>query len=96
LNKKKNAIHESLVEAFQAIAPFASVGWVFAVSVAVCTALGWWIDTRIGTKPYFLLGGAVFGIIIGIYNLAVVVKELNEESKKKTEAENNSEKTPHT
>ncbi len=96
MEKKKQTIPESLAEAYQSIAPFASVGWVFAVSVAVCTALGWWFDTRIDTEPYFTLGGAVFGIIIGLYNLVVIVRELDEKEKKNLKAENSSEKSSST
>ncbi len=96
MEKKKSGIHQSLAEAYQAIAPYASVGWVFAVSVAVCTALGWWFDSRIGTEPFFTLGGAVFGIIIGLYNLVVIVKELDEKAKKNVKAENSNEKSSTT
>lgn len=95
MEKKKNGIQQSLVEAYQAIAPFASVGWVFAVSVSVCMALGWWFDTRAGTQPFFTLGGAVFGIIIGMYNLVAIVKELDEKAKKNVKAENSDEKSTH-
>ncbi len=91
MEKKKTTIHESLAEAYQSIAPFASVGWVFAVSVAVCTALGWWLDIKTGFKPFCTLGGAVFGIGIGIYNLVVIVRELDGKPKNDTPTESSND-----
>ncbi len=37
--------------------------------VAALTALGWWIDGKLGTSPWCTLTGAAIGIIGGLYNL---------------------------
>lgn len=86
MNKKKIGLSQSLGEAYQAIAPYASAGWVFVVSVVVCIALGWWFDGKTGVKPLFTLCGAALGIGIGIYNLVILARQINttqKENKKK-------------
>ncbi len=88
MEKKKNGIHQSLAEAYQAIAPYASAGWVFAVSVIVSIALGWWFDGRIGTRPVFTVCGAVFGIGVGIYNLILLTRQIDQ----KTDTKRNKKK----
>ena len=77
MNKKRATIGQSLGEAYQAIAPYASAGWVFVVSVTVCVTLGWWLDKRTGVTPLFTLIGAALGIGIGIYNLVVLARQIN-------------------
>ena len=42
-----------------------SIGIVFVVSVAFMLLLGWIADWMFGTKPWGLVGGIVFGSIIG-------------------------------
>jgi F0F1-type ATP synthase assembly protein I len=37
--------------------------------VAALTALGWWADGKLGTRPWLTLAGAAMGIIGGLYNL---------------------------
>lgn len=81
---KKSAVLESLGEAYQVMAPYGSVGWVFAVSVVVSMALGWWLDRRVNTKPLFTLCGAVLGIGTGIYNLIVVARGVSGKGERDT------------
>ena len=77
-----NLIRKSLAEAYQALAPVMAVGWVFAVSVVITAALGVWIDRTFHTSPLFFLIGAILGIALGIYNLIITIRELNEKNKK--------------
>jgi ATP synthase protein I len=35
--------------------------------VALCTRLGWWLDKKLATSPWLLVGGALFGIGVGFY-----------------------------
>ena len=76
MSNKKTSLSQSIGEAYQAIAPYASAGWVFVVSVTVCIALGWWFDSKVGLKPLFTLCGAALGIGIGIYNLIIIAKQI--------------------
>lgn len=79
---KDKKVQKSIIEAYQAIAPLMSVGWVFTVSVVVTAALGVWIDRTFKSSPIFFLVGAILGIILGIYNLIVTIREFNEKKKK--------------
>jgi len=36
--------------------------------VLLGVALGWWLDRRFGTKPWFLTGGAFLGAVAGMIN----------------------------
>lgn len=47
----------------------AGAGVQFAVIVAACTAGGWWLDDWLGTSPWLLLAGALFGAVAAFYHL---------------------------
>lgn len=54
----------------------------FTVTVGIFLALGWWLDGRLGTKPWLLLAGAAVGLTLGIYRLATQgARELEREQK---------------
>ncbi|MDX1642948.1 MAG: AtpZ/AtpI family protein [Thermoanaerobaculia bacterium] len=46
----------------------AGLGFDLAASVAVATALGWWIDHRWGTEPWGIIVCAAIGIVGGLVN----------------------------
>lgn len=46
----------------------AGLGFDLAASVAVGTALGWWIDHRFGTDPWGIVVCALVGIVGGLLN----------------------------
>jgi len=83
LKHKSIPLVKSLTEAYQAGAPYASAGWVFVVSIAVCMALGWWLDGRLDTKPVFTICGSFAGIGFGIYNLVILIKQIDKSKKDK-------------
>ncbi len=37
--------------------------------VALMALMGWWLDNKFETTPWLMLGGALIGIVGGIYNL---------------------------
>jgi F0F1-type ATP synthase assembly protein I len=43
-------------------ARYSAVGIEMAAAVAMGTGAGWWLDSKLGTDPVFL----IFGIIVGI------------------------------
>ena len=49
--------------------PYISAGTQYAASIIVCLLVGWWLDGRLGTSPWLLLGGVVLGAVAGFYNL---------------------------
>lgn len=46
-----------------------AVGLTFVVAIVLGLALGWWLDKKLGTAPWLLLGGLLCGIAAGFHNL---------------------------
>ena len=49
--------------------PYASLGLELVVPGALLTFGGYWLDSRWGTLPWFVLLGAFLGMAVGFYNL---------------------------
>ena len=45
------------------------VGWFIGLSILLGILGGSWLDTKLGTKPIFLLSGLVLGVIVAFYGL---------------------------
>lgn len=55
-----------LALAYRKAGPYLSASTTLVASVGVFTAVGWWIDGKVGTeKPWFLIGGSVLGMVGG-------------------------------
>ncbi len=56
----------NLASAYQKAGPYLSASTSLVASVGLFTAIGWWIDQKVGTeKPWFLIGGSVLGMVGG-------------------------------
>ena len=56
----------NLASAYQKAGPYLSASTTLVASVGVFAAVGWWIDGKVGTeKPWFLIGGAILGMVGG-------------------------------
>jgi len=56
----------NLALAYQKAGPYIAASTTLVASVGVFSAVGWWIDRKVGTeKPWFLIGGAVLGMVGG-------------------------------
>ncbi len=44
-------------------------GFEFAGAVALLTLGGWWLDGRLGSRPWLMLLGLLVGTVGGIYRL---------------------------
>jgi F0F1-type ATP synthase assembly protein I len=47
----------------------AGVGFELVASVVGFTLVGYWLDRHFGWRPWGVLGGALVGIVGGLYNL---------------------------
>ena len=47
----------------------AGVGFELVASVVGFTLVGYWLERQFGWKPWGVLGGALVGIVGGLYNL---------------------------
>jgi len=54
-------------------APYLNLGWSFAVTLAAGVLGGWWLDGKLGTRPWLLLTGALLGIAAAFVSFFRVV-----------------------
>lgn len=47
---------------------YVGLGLNFAISLGLFTLLGYWLDLKLGTQPWFLLGLSTLGIAVGLYH----------------------------
>jgi F0F1-type ATP synthase assembly protein I len=43
------------------LARLAGIGWTVAAAIAAGAVGGWWLDGRLGTRPWLTLAGTVLG-----------------------------------
>ena len=60
-----------------------SLGTEFAVAILAGGAIGWWLDNRWDTLPWFLLAGVFAGFILGLYIILRAVKTMEAAQKQK-------------
>ena len=48
---------------------YSSVGLELAVAVFIFTGGGYWLDTKTEMLPLFTLSGAIFGMVVGFYQV---------------------------
>jgi ATP synthase protein I len=63
-DKKQRDFSRALREA----APYLGIGASFAGSVLLGLGGGYWLDQKLGTSPWLLLGGSMFGLGAGFYH----------------------------
>lgn len=51
-----------------------SLGMEFALSEILGAALGYWLDKKYGTLPWFLLGGVLLGFCLGLYRIVTAAQ----------------------
>lgn len=52
---------------------YATLGLQYALSIALLTGLGWWLDSLWSTTPWLLVAGVVLGVVAGFVNLVRAV-----------------------
>lgn len=60
-------------EVFRSIGPYLDIGMTFVVAIGMGAWGGSWLDARYATSPWWLLTGALLGIVVGFYHFLVVV-----------------------
>ncbi len=73
----------ALAEAYRKLAPYLNIGYVFAASIALLTWLGYWLDKKWGTSPWWILIGALLGVATGFYHFFKTVFGLQKRDTKK-------------
>jgi hypothetical protein len=50
---------------------FAGAGLQFALTFLAFGALGWWLDGKLGTEPWLMIGGILAGAAGAMYSLVL-------------------------
>ena len=61
------------LEVIRTVGPYMDIGLTFVVAISAGAGGGYWLDSRLGTKPWLLLGGALIGIFAGFYHFFSIV-----------------------
>lgn len=54
-------------EALRQLGPYLNLGSMFAVSLLLGTGAGYWLDGKLGTRPWLTLVGSLLGVALGFY-----------------------------
>ena len=66
------------------LARYSHLGITFAATILICLFGGQYLDGKLGTEPYLMLFGALFGSVAGFYYIIkeLVIKQNREEEDK--------------
>jgi ATP synthase protein I len=64
---------EALQQTAEQAAPAAGAGYTLIGAIMLLGLIGYGIDRWLGTSPWFLVGGLLLGIVVGMYELAKTV-----------------------
>ena len=59
----------------------ASLGTEFALTEILCTAIGYWLDKRLGTLPWCMVGGVLVGFGLGIARVVQAARKAEKKGK---------------
>ena len=59
----------------------ASLGTEFALTEILGAVAGYWLDRKLGTLPWCLVGGVVVGFALGLWRVIDVAHHANKEGK---------------
>lgn len=66
--------------------PYLGLGMQLGMTVAFFTIGGYFLDRWLGTTPWFILGGALLGMVAGFIKVVRVSAEMSERSKARRKA----------
>ena len=73
---------DSIGGAYRKAGPYIDASWQLAGSVGLGSLLGWWLDGKLHTAPWLLVGGSLFGIGSGFYLFFKVLMQIGKEQRK--------------
>ena len=59
------------------IGQLSTIGLAFVFALMMGFGAGFWLDARLGTKPWFSLGGFAVGLAAGILNVVRTMKAVS-------------------
>jgi ATP synthase protein I len=80
-NERTEGVGEGIASSYRKAGPYIDASWQLAGAVGLGTLAGWWLDKKLGTSPWILVGGALFGIGLGFYLFFKILTNLNKGGK---------------
>ncbi len=80
-DRPDESIGEGIASSYRKAGPYIDASWQLAGAVGLGTLAGWWLDKKLGTGPWLLVGGALFGIGIGFYMFFKILMNLGKDKK---------------
>ena len=74
---RKEGVGEGIASSYRKAGPYIDASWQLAGAVGLGTLLGWWLDKKLGTGPWLLVSGALFGIGLGFYLFCKILMSLS-------------------
>jgi F0F1-type ATP synthase assembly protein I len=68
--------------ALRQLAALGGAGLQFAVTIALSTTVGWWLDGQLGWSPWMLMLGALLGAVGAFYQLCRALLKDNKPKEK--------------
>jgi ATP synthase protein I len=78
---RSEGIGEGIGSSYRKAGPYIDASWQLAGAVGLGTLAGWWLDAKLGTTPWLLVGGALFGIGLGFYLFFKILMNLTKGKK---------------
>lgn len=80
-DRPDESIGEGIASSYRKAGPYIDASWQLAGAVGLGTLAGWWLDKKLGTGPWLLVGGALFGIAVGFYMFFKILMNLDKDKK---------------
>ncbi|MBI3587254.1 MAG: AtpZ/AtpI family protein [Ignavibacteriales bacterium] len=77
--KKSDSKSSDARQVYRDLAPYLTLGFQLAAAVIVFFLIGWWLDTRYDTSPWFKLVGLLLGSVGGMVKFFRSVSMLNKQ-----------------
>ena len=72
--ENKDGESRAWARALREMGPYLGIGATLAVTVLAGVGVGHWLDGKLGTRPAFVLAGAVVGILAAGYHFYRLVR----------------------
>jgi F0F1-type ATP synthase assembly protein I len=73
---------EDAGESYRRAGPYIDASWQLVGSLGLWTAVGWFLDWKLGTRPWLLVTGSLFGIGLGFYLFFRVIADIGKRKAK--------------
>ena len=72
---------EAGMRRWQAALRFIGVGWYVGLSILGGVLAGLWLDSKLNTRPLFVIIGLILGIVVALYGVYKMLSLLAEKKK---------------